>query len=123
MELKIINNRIEGRLNLTRAIGIKIILKAFFSYLGDLGFKNNPNLKFYEQAVTAYPEITKMKITKDIDFVIIACDGVWDCVDIQKLCEHIAIKLKSNVKISNIISDLFDQILSKTSNSKLDIFN
>lgn len=30
--LKIINNRIEGRLNLTRAIGIKIILKMLFQF-------------------------------------------------------------------------------------------
>lgn len=60
-----------------------------------------------------------MKITKDIDFVIMACDGVWDCVDIQKLCEHISIRLKSRNKISDIITELFDQILSKTNNSIL----
>jgi serine/threonine protein phosphatase PrpC len=59
-----------------------------------------------------------MKITKDFDFIIMACDGVWDCVDAQKLCEHISIRLKSNIKLSSIISDLFDQIISKTNNSK-----
>ena len=84
---------------------------------GDLSFKNNQNLKFYEQSVTSYPEITKFKITKDIEFVIMACDGVWDCVDVQKLCEHISIKLKSNQKISDIIAQLMDQIISKTNNS------
>jgi protein phosphatase len=109
---RIINNRIEGRLNLTRALGIISYL-----LLGDLNFKRNPNLKFYEQAVTAYPEITKMKITKDFEFIIMACDGVWDCVDIQKLCEHISLQLKENIILSSIISDLFDQIISKTNNS------
>ena len=79
-----------------------------------MNFKNNPNLKFYEQAVTAYPEITKIKITKDIEFILMACDGVWDCVDIQKLCEHIALRLKSRMKISEIVAELFDQIISKT---------
>jgi serine/threonine protein phosphatase PrpC len=64
-----------------------------------------------------------MKITKDFDFAIIACDGVWDCVDIQKLCEHISIQLKSKIKMSAIISDLFDQIISKTNNSILLYFN
>jgi serine/threonine protein phosphatase PrpC len=67
--------------------------------------------------VTAYPEITKMKITKDIEFILMACDGVWDCVDIQKLCEHIALRLKSRMKISDIVAELFDQIISKTNNS------
>jgi serine/threonine protein phosphatase PrpC len=112
---KIIHNRIDGRLNLTRAIGKYIF---YIINIGDLNFKRNANLKFYEQAVTAYPEITKMKITKDFDFIIMACDGVWDCVEVQKLCEHISIKLKSKVKISTIIGELMDQIISKTNNSK-----
>jgi len=85
--------------------------------IGDLYFKNNTNLKFYEQSVTSYPEITKFKITKDIEFVIMACDGVWDCVDVQKLCEHISIKLKSKKRISDLIAELMDQIISKTNNS------
>jgi serine/threonine protein phosphatase PrpC len=111
---KVINNRIDGRLNLTRAIGNWIILP-----LGDLNFKNNPNLKFYDQAVTAYPEITKLKLTKDMEFIIIGCDGVWDCVDAQKLCEHISIKLKTqpDKKRSEILAELFDQIIAKTNNS------
>jgi protein phosphatase 2C family protein 2/3 len=83
-----------------------------------LAFKNNSHLKFYEQAVTAYPEITKMKITKDLDFILMACDGVWDCVDVQKVCEHISVQLKLKTKISQIISELFDQIISKANNSK-----
>jgi serine/threonine protein phosphatase PrpC len=54
-----------------------------------------------------------------MQFVILACDGVWDCVDIQKLCEHISFKMASSKKKhSLILSDLFDQIVSKTNNSK-----
>ena len=60
-----------------------------------------------------------MKITKDIDFIIMACDGVWDCVDDQKLCEHISMKLKTKAKLSTIIAELFDQIISKTNNSRI----
>jgi serine/threonine protein phosphatase PrpC len=106
---RIINNRIEGRLNLTRAIG-------------DLAFKSDGKLKFYEQSVTAYPEITKMKISKDFEFILMGCDGVWDCVDVQKVCEHISMQLRMKVKISSILAELLDQIISKTNNSNL-IFN
>jgi protein phosphatase 2C family protein 2/3 len=67
--------------------------------------------------VTAYPEITKMKLTKDIEFIMLACDGVWDCVDIQKLFEHISIKLKSRKPISEITGELFDQLIAKVNNS------
>ncbi len=110
---KIINNRIDGRLNLTRAIGNILII------LGDLNFKNNNDMNFYEQAVTAYPQINSMKITKDCDFIIMGCDGVWDCVDAQKLCEHVSLRLKANVKISEIIADLLDKIIAKTNNSNV----
>lgn len=46
-----------------------------------------------------------------------ACDGVWDCVDVQKVCEHISFRLKSNAKVSEIIAELMDQIVAKTNNS------
>jgi len=66
-----------------------------------------------------------MKITKDIEFIIIACDGIWDCVDIQKFCEHISYKMKKspNKKISRIIGELFDMMIAKTNNCKFFLFN
>lgn len=30
-------------------------------------------------SVTSFPDIKKVPITADIDFIIIACDGIWDC--------------------------------------------
>lgn len=101
----IINNRIEGKLNLTRAIG-------------DLEFKESPNLKCYDQSVIASPEITKIKNIEGIEFIIMGCDGLWDCVEPQKLCETISRRIKENVKLSDIIGDIFDTILSKSNNSK-----
>lgn len=90
-----------------------------------MGFKNKFNLKSYEQAVISYPEITKIKITKEIEFIVIACDGIWDCVDVQKFCECVSIKLKKseNKKISTMIGSLFDQMIAKDFNSKFLIIN
>ena len=101
----IYNNRIEGKLNLSRAIG-------------DLAFKATPNLKFYEQSVTAFPERSKMKRANDIQFIIMGCDGIWDCVEEQGLCEEIEnnIKKDPNKKLSTILSEIFDKIVSKTNN-------
>lgn len=104
--LKIFNNRIEGKLNLSRAIG-------------DLCFKNNSKLKPYEQAVTCYPEINKYKITDDMEFIVMGCDGIWDCVDIQKFCNHISLELKIGLKSpSEIISSLMDNLISRTKECK-----
>ena len=109
----ITNKRIAGKLNLTRAIG-------------DLEFKKNYNLKYYEQSVISYPEITFIDNIYDIDFIIMACDGLWDCVDPQKLCENIYQKLlnfkKNNItdfNLSDIIGHIFDTILSKSNNTPI----
>ena len=55
-----------------------------------------------------------------IEFIIMGCDGLWDCVEPQKLCENISRRLKAkNEKISDIIGDIFDTIISKSNNSKI----
>ncbi len=107
-KIKLIHNRIDGKLNITRAIG-------------DLNYKKNENLKPFEQIITSYPEINKIKMTDDIDFIIMASDGVWDCVDQEKLCETIEKELKENInnKISNIIANIFDNIISKNNISSI----
>ena len=97
----IVGYRINGMLNLTRA-------------LGDLKFKSNPNLKLYEQSVIAVPEITKVKLTNDIDFIIMGCDGVWDCVKRQLVCEFVEKQIKENPnqKLSEILKVIFQRCVS-----------
>ena len=103
---KIINDRIDGKLNLSRA-------------LGDYQFKDK-HLKPFEQAVSPIPEILSYPLDSHCEFLITACDGVWDCVDPQKLCEFISKELKENIKsISEIISNIEDMILSTTVNSPI----
>jgi len=84
---RITNGRIDGRINLTRSIGD-------FQYK-----KNNYSLKDNQQAVIPCPEIYKFKITSDIEFMIMGCDGLWDYVDPQKLCEFVSKKLKEKTPI------------------------
>ena len=91
-------------LNLTRA-------------LGDLKFKSNPNLKLYEQSVIAVPEITKIELTNDIDFIIMGCDGVWDCVKRQLVCDFVDKEIKENPdkKLSDILKVIFERCVSQVS--------
>jgi len=96
--------RINGMLNLTRAIG-------------DLKFKSNINLKRHEQSVIALPEITKIEDTEGIDFIIMGCDGVWDCVKRQMVCEFVEKEIKENPKkdLSEILKKIFDRCVSPVS--------
>ena len=45
--------------------------------------KENPNLPPEQQAVTAYPEIKEQTLGPNDDFIIIACDGIWDVLTSQ----------------------------------------
>jgi len=100
------NNRIEGRLNLSRAFG-------------DFMHKDNAKLDWDKQAVTCNPEITKFKVTSDMEFIVMGCDGIWDCVDVQKLCMHISKKLHEKVPLSLILKEVFSLLLSKNVESSV----
>ena len=97
----IVGYRINGMLNLTRAIG-------------DLKFKSNKNLKRHEQSVIALPEITKIEDTDGIDFIIMGCDGVWDCVKRQLVCDFVDKQIKENPdkNLSDILKIIFDRCVS-----------
>jgi len=97
----IVGYRINGMLNLTRAIG-------------DLKFKSNYNLKRHEQSVISLPEITIIDNIDDIDFIIMGCDGVWDCVKRQLVCDFVdrEIRENPNKNLSEILKVIFDKCVS-----------
>ena len=94
--------RIKGNLNLTRGFGV-------------LEYKQKKNLKPEDQMITANPDIKVVDFTNDIDFVIIGCDGIWDCLKNQEACDIVTKKLNEdpNIKISKIIEDMLDNIVAK----------
>jgi len=59
--------RVRGILSLSRA-------------LGDLEYKLNKKIGVEAQMITCVPEIKKVELTSDDKFLIIACDGIWDCL-------------------------------------------
>ena len=94
--------RVKGNLNLTRGFG-------------DLEYKQNKNLKPEEQMITANPDIKVVDYNKDIEFIIIGCDGIWDCLKNQEACDVVTKRLREdpNIKISKIIEDMMDSIVAK----------
>lgn len=90
-----------GNLNLSRS-------------LGDLDYKQNKKLPAKDQMITAYPECKVENLTSDCDFIILACDGIWDCLTNQEICDIVKERLKKdpNVKLSKVIEDILDSILA-----------
>lgn len=59
------DGRINGGLNLSRAIG-------------DHAYKSNTDLELKDQMITAFPDIKRVTIKPDRDeFMVLACDGIW----------------------------------------------
>ena len=79
----------EGRVN-----GIIAISRA----VGDWEYKN-AGLKPEENMVTAFPEIVIETLRPDHDFMIIACDGIWDCMTSQEAVNFVY-SLKKRMKLS-----------------------
>jgi serine/threonine protein phosphatase PrpC len=64
--------------------------------------------------ITAFPELKVFDYSNDCDFIIIGCDGVWDCKTNQEACDFVSDRLKKNpnVKLTKIIEELLDEILA-----------
>ena len=95
------DGRILGNLNISRGIG-------------DSEYKMDKRLKPEEQIISNIPDVKIENFNDDIDFVIIACDGIWDCISNQEVCDFFENKFKKepNGKISKFIEELFDEILA-----------
>jgi len=68
--------RVDGNLALSRAFG-------------DFQYKDDSKKSWKDQAVTAHPDVTVTKRKKGDKFIILACDGIWDCVTNDECCQKI----------------------------------
>lgn len=95
------DNRVKGVLNLSRS-------------LGDLEYKSDASLAPKDQMITCVPEIKREKLGADSAFLIIACDGIWDCLTSQEAVDLVGDHFanKKPAKVSAIIEDMFDKIIA-----------
>lgn len=66
--------------------------------------------------ITCVPEIKKVPLTPEDKYVVIACDGIWDCLTSQECGELLAKSVKtrkSTEKSFKVVEDMFDQIICK----------
>jgi len=68
-------NRVNGTLALSRA-------------LGDFEFKKSSKCA-EEQMVTACPEVISMNLNDNHEFIVLACDGIWDVLSNQEVVDFI----------------------------------
>lgn len=93
------DGRVNGMLNLSRSIG-------------DLDMKKNDNFDKKNQLVIPHPDIRKIDML-NVNFIFIACDGVFDCLTNQEIVDFITVRLEK-MKLGKILEEMLDNILPKS---------
>ena len=91
--------RVNGNLNLSRAIG-------------DLKYKANTELPPKDQIITAQPDIKKVTLTSEDKFFVLACDGVWDVMSNQDVVDFIGARLGQGMTPTQASCALLDACLA-----------
>lgn len=94
--------RVNGNLALSRAIG-------------DFEFKKNKDLPAEKQIVTADPDVTEHQITQDDEFLVVACDGIWDCKSSQAVVEFVRRGIVAGQELHQICENMMDNCLASSS--------
>ncbi|KAL3065314.1 hypothetical protein OYC64_015481 [Pagothenia borchgrevinki] len=98
------DGRVNGGLNLSRAIG-------------DHFYKRNKALPPDEQMISSMPDVKVLTLNGDHDFMVIACDGIWNVLSSQEVVDFISERIKPDqsgkVKsLSSIVGELLDHCLA-----------
>ncbi|KAJ6743848.1 PROTEIN PHOSPHATASE 2C [Salix viminalis] len=80
--------------------------------IGDVEFKQNKFLPVEKQIVTANPDINIVELCDDDDFLVLACDGIWDCMSSQQLVDFIHEQLHVENRLSAVCERVLDRCLA-----------
>mmetsp|Transcript_32297 Transcript_32297/g.55863 ORF Transcript_32297/g.55863 Transcript_32297/m.55863 type:complete len:295 (+) Transcript_32297:2424-3308(+) len=91
------DGRVMGNINLSRSIG-------------DFEYKNMKR-PASEHMITALPEVRTVELTPQDDFIVLACDGIWDMVTNQQCVDFIYERLRTKA-LTTIVEELLDRCLA-----------
>ncbi|XP_011682451.1 protein phosphatase 1B isoform X2 [Strongylocentrotus purpuratus] len=89
--------------------------------LGDYDYKNNPDKPPTEQLVSPEPEVTVFERTDEEEFIILACDGIWDVMSNEELCQFIRSRLAITDNLEEICNQVIETCLQKGSRDNMSI--
>lgn len=96
--------RVNGNLALSRA-------------LGDFEFKKNYNMTPEKQIITADPDVTCHDLTEEDEFLVVACDGIWDCLSSQQVVNFIRYQVSQGKDLVEIGEMMCDHCLAPDTSS------
>ncbi|KAF9783176.1 phosphatase 2C-like domain-containing protein [Thelephora terrestris] len=85
--------------------------------LGDFEYKKNANVSAEDQVITANPEVIEHKITEEDEFLIIACDGIWDCLTSQQCVDAVRLLISEGKELSEVAEIICELCLAPDTES------
>jgi len=77
-----LDGRVNGGLNLSRAIG-------------DHGYKMNEDLQPQDQMISAMPDIKRITLNSEDEFMVLACDGIWNYMSNEEVAAFVKQRIDS----------------------------
>lgn len=79
--------------------------------LGDFDYKKKADFPPEKQAITAFPDVSEHDLTENCQFIVQACDGIWDCLTSPEAVEKFGKMLeKKNMSEREIVESVLDEI-------------
>lgn len=100
--------RINGSLAVSRA-------------LGDFEYKMEPKLSPTEQLVSPEPDVSCLERENNDEFLLLACDGVWDVMSNEEVISFILAKMKITNDLVYVCNELMDTCLAKGSRDNMSV--
>lgn len=89
--------------------------------LGDYEYKNVEGKGPCEQLVSPEPEIFVEERHDEDEFMVLACDGIWDVMSNDELCTFIASRMKITASLEEVCNHVVDTCLIKGSRDNMSI--
>jgi len=90
--------------------------------LGDFEYKNVDGKGPTEQLVSPEPEFYMKRRESDKDeFLVLACDGVWDVMTNEDICSFISARMRVTDNLEQIANEVIDTCLHKGSRDNMSI--
>ncbi|KAG2129103.1 phosphatase 2C-like domain-containing protein [Suillus clintonianus] len=93
------DSRVNGNLSLSRA-------------MGDFEFKRNHALSPQKQMITADPDVTVHDVTDEDEFLVLACDGIWDPTTSQEVVDFVRQRVSHDWELEEIGEKMCDHCLA-----------
>ena len=79
---------------------------------GDLKYKQVPGIPPAGQMITAEPDIVQAILHPNDEFIILSCDGIWDCLTNEQAVKYVRERIDTKTPVE-IGIEMLDEIISE----------